>query len=143
MRVMLSELAHFNKAKRYRGPLLIAGAILASFGLMLIGALSAQANVNWLSGVPVPASFAYLGAALLVAAAGFLSAGMLTAVRHRSLVTEPLQNTQGRQVPPSRRMLKERVDLKDVAERSARRSGQCASRNRRGFYYWPRNKARA
>ena len=109
---MLSELAHFNHAQRYRAPLLIAGAILASFGLILIGAVSQQANANWLSGVPVPASLAYLGAALLVAAAGFLSAGMLTAVRHRSLVTEPLQNTQRRHVPPSRRMLKERVDLK-------------------------------
>src|SRR6202043_1126476 len=116
-----SELAHFNKASRYRAPLFISGATLAGVGLMLIGAASAHANAGWFSNLPaaaaltaVGAAVSYVGAALLLAAAGLLSAGMLTLARHRSLAAEarlaslsaaalPAEASQEAVVPPSGR----------------------------------------
>jgi regulator of protease activity HflC (stomatin/prohibitin superfamily) len=85
---MLSELAHFNNARRYARPLLIVGAILAALGLVLIGAVSAHANGQWLPAVPIPPALGYLGASLLIAAGGFVSTGILTVVRHRLLAHE-------------------------------------------------------
>jgi regulator of protease activity HflC (stomatin/prohibitin superfamily) len=85
---MLSDLARFNGAKRYRTRLLIGGAIFAGLGAALVAGVWAQANGRWLAALPVAPALGYLGAALLVAAAGLISAGILTLVRHRLLVVE-------------------------------------------------------
>ena len=69
---MFSELPRFNKASRYRVPLLVGGAVLASVGAALIGAAWAHTTFGWFSGLPGPAALSYLGSALSVAAAGLL-----------------------------------------------------------------------
>jgi regulator of protease activity HflC (stomatin/prohibitin superfamily) len=91
---MLSDLARFNTAKRYRAPLLIGGAIFAGLGAALVAGVWAHVNGRWLAGLPVASAFGYLGAALLVAAAGLVSAGILTLVRHRLLVVESQQDAR-------------------------------------------------
>jgi regulator of protease activity HflC (stomatin/prohibitin superfamily) len=89
---MLSDLARFNTAKRYRTPLLIGGAIFAGLGAALVAGVWAQANGRRVAALPVAPALGYLGAALLVAAAGLISAGILTLVRHRLLVVESQQD---------------------------------------------------
>src|SRR5580704_11179998 len=82
---MLADLPHFNNARRYVAPILIAGAILAALGLGLTSAISAHANAYWRLNLPIPRSLGFLGAAFLVAAAGFLSAALVVFVRLRLL----------------------------------------------------------
>jgi regulator of protease activity HflC (stomatin/prohibitin superfamily) len=85
---MLSDIARFNAARRYRFPLLLGGALLAGLAVALVTGAAAPGNARWLANVSVPPSFAYLGSALLVAAAGLISAGILSVVRHRLLTVE-------------------------------------------------------
>jgi hypothetical protein len=85
---MFSELPRFNKASRYRAPLLAGGAVLASIGVALVSVAWAHEAFGWFSGLPGSAALSYLGAALSIAAAGFLCTAMLAIVRHRSLTTE-------------------------------------------------------
>jgi regulator of protease activity HflC (stomatin/prohibitin superfamily) len=87
---MLTELPHFNYARRYVVPLLTTGAVFAVLGLALTGAISAHANAYWRLDLPIPRSLGFVGAAFLVAAAGFLSAGILAFVRSRMVDNEPL-----------------------------------------------------
>ena len=75
---MLVELAHFNNARRYVAPLLVAGGIFAATGLGLI-------VIPQLIGLRV---LAYMGGALLVPAAGFVSTGIVTFLRDRLLDSE-------------------------------------------------------
>jgi regulator of protease activity HflC (stomatin/prohibitin superfamily) len=101
---MFSELPRFNKASRYRVPLLVGGAVLACVGAALIGAVWAHTTFGWFSGLPGPAALSYLGAALSVAAAGLLCAAMLTIVRHRSLTVKSRPDSRPvrrRRVPAS------------------------------------------
>ena len=97
---MVSELAYFNAAKRYRTPLLSGGAIFAALGVALIAGVWAHANAQWLSGLSVPPSLGCLGAALLVAAAGMISTGIITIVRNRLLSLE-LQQLAAPPDPPA------------------------------------------
>jgi regulator of protease activity HflC (stomatin/prohibitin superfamily) len=85
---MLSDIARFNAARRYRFPLLLGGALLAGLAVALVTGAAAPGNARWFANVSVPPSFAYLGSALLVAAAGLISAGILSVVRHRLLTVE-------------------------------------------------------
>jgi regulator of protease activity HflC (stomatin/prohibitin superfamily) len=87
---MLTELPHFNYARRYVVPLLTVGAVFAVLGLALTGAISAHANAYWRLDLPIPRSLGFVGASFLVAAAGFLSAGIVAFVRLRMVVNEPL-----------------------------------------------------
>ena len=96
---MLSELSHFNTAKRYRAPLLIGGAIFATLGIALIIGVSARANGQLLAGIPVLPSLGYLGAALSVTAAGLFSVGIITLVRHRLLAVELQRNALSQDRP--------------------------------------------
>jgi regulator of protease activity HflC (stomatin/prohibitin superfamily) len=111
---MFSELPRFNKASRYRVPLLVGGAVLASVGAALIGAVWAHTTFGWFSGLPGPAALSYLGAALSVAAAGLVCAAMLTIVRHRSLTVESQPDSRPvrrRRVPASPQMSETGWDL--------------------------------
>jgi regulator of protease activity HflC (stomatin/prohibitin superfamily) len=91
---MLSDLARFNTAKRYRAPLLIGGSIFAVLGAALVAGVWAHVNGRWLAGLPVAPALGYLAAALWVAAAGLISAGILTLARHRLLVVESQQDAR-------------------------------------------------
>jgi regulator of protease activity HflC (stomatin/prohibitin superfamily) len=82
------QLAHFNKAERYRYILLITGSIFAGLGFFLVYAVLLGASNGWLHKLPIPKAAGYLGSALLIPAAGFLSAGMLAAARYRHLAAE-------------------------------------------------------
>jgi regulator of protease activity HflC (stomatin/prohibitin superfamily) len=86
---MLTELPHFNNARRYVVPLLAIGAGFAVLGLALTGAISAHANAYWRLDLPIPRALGFVGAAFLVAAAGLLSAGIMVVVRLRMMVSEP------------------------------------------------------
>jgi regulator of protease activity HflC (stomatin/prohibitin superfamily) len=89
---MLSDIARFNAARRYRFVLLLGGALLAGLAVALVASAAAPGNARWLANWPVPPSFAYLGSALLVAAAGLISAGILSVVRHQLLTVESSQH---------------------------------------------------
>ena len=88
---MLTELPHFNNARRYVVPLLSIGAIFAVLGLGLTGAISAHANAYWRLDLPIPRTLGFVGASFLVAAAGFLSAGIVAFVCLRIVSNESLQ----------------------------------------------------
>ena len=93
---MLTDLAHFNNAKRFVTPLVDIGVILAVIGLGLTGAMYAaysQLNGNELPSLIIPSALGFCGASLLIAAAGFLSAGIVTVVRSRLLDADCLSTT--------------------------------------------------
>ena len=93
---MLTDLAHFNNAKRFVTPLADIGVILAVIGLGLTGAMYAaysQLNGNELPSLIIPSALGFCGASLLIAAAGFLSAGIVTVVRSRLLDADCLSTT--------------------------------------------------
>jgi len=108
--MMLVELAHFNNAKRYVAPLLVAGAIFAVIGLGLIGAVSAYLSLHWFPDLISLSALAYVGAALLVPAAGFFSAGIVTFVRDRLFDADLQSRTQ-----PNDAVAATQVDSSDAA----------------------------
>jgi hypothetical protein len=58
---MLSDLARFNTAKRYRTPLLIGGAIFAGLGAALVAGVWAQANGRRVAALPVAPAWGISG----------------------------------------------------------------------------------
>ena len=82
---MFSDIPSFNAARRYGLTLLVAGAVLALLGFLLVRYGVTQASVAWLPNLAIPRPAGYLGAALLLLSAAFLSSGAMSFARQQLL----------------------------------------------------------
>lgn len=88
VKLMLSDLARFNAARRYGWGLLLVGSVFVILGTLLLSIARTGATLPWLPGHATPRALGTLGAALWTAAAGFLSSAILCLARQRLLDDE-------------------------------------------------------